>query len=72
MHGAKTEALSGRTAEQTEIVHGDILEPDSLRKALTGVTAALPKEVTNAPRCEPNRHFETPQPANEVEGKRAA
>jgi uncharacterized protein YbjT (DUF2867 family) len=28
------------TAEQTEIVRGDILEPDSLHEALAGVTAA--------------------------------
>jgi uncharacterized protein YbjT (DUF2867 family) len=34
------EALSGRTAEQTEIVHGDVLEPESLREAFAGVTAA--------------------------------
>src|SRR5213595_2253669 len=33
-------ALSGRTAEQTEIVHGDVLDPDSLDEALAGVTAA--------------------------------
>jgi uncharacterized protein YbjT (DUF2867 family) len=36
----RPEALSGRTAEQTEIVYGDILEPDSLREALAGVTVA--------------------------------
>jgi uncharacterized protein YbjT (DUF2867 family) len=36
----RPEALSGRAAEQTEIVRGDILEPDSLRQALAGVTAA--------------------------------
>jgi uncharacterized protein YbjT (DUF2867 family) len=36
----KPEALSGRTAEQTEIVQGDILEPDSLHEALAGVTTA--------------------------------
>jgi uncharacterized protein YbjT (DUF2867 family) len=33
-------ALSGRTAEQTEIVHGDVLDPDSLHEALAGITAA--------------------------------
>jgi uncharacterized protein YbjT (DUF2867 family) len=37
----RPEALSGRTAEQTEIVYGDILEPDSLCDALVGVTAAF-------------------------------
>ena len=36
----RPEALSGRTAEQTEIVYGDVLEPDSLREALAGITAA--------------------------------
>jgi uncharacterized protein YbjT (DUF2867 family) len=36
----RPEALSGRTAEQTEIVQGDVLEPDSLHEALTGVTVA--------------------------------
>src|SRR5690349_12562869 len=36
----RPEALSGRTAEQTEIVHGDVLEPGSLREAFSGVTAA--------------------------------
>src|SRR6266516_4857303 len=36
----RPEALSGRTAEQTEIVHGDVLEPESLREAFAGVTAA--------------------------------
>jgi uncharacterized protein YbjT (DUF2867 family) len=36
----RPEALSGRTAQQTEIVRGDVLEPDSLQKPMTGVTAA--------------------------------
>jgi uncharacterized protein YbjT (DUF2867 family) len=36
----RPEALSGRTAQQTEIVRGDVLEPDSLHRALAGVTAA--------------------------------
>ncbi|HEX6702491.1 MAG TPA: SDR family oxidoreductase [Gaiellaceae bacterium] len=36
----RPEALSGRVAAQTEIVHGDILEPDSLHEALAGVTVA--------------------------------
>ena len=36
----RPEALSGRAAAQTEIVYGDILEPDSLREALAGVTVA--------------------------------
>src|SRR6266540_4550843 len=36
----RPEALSGRTAEQTEVVYGDVLEPDSLAEALTGVSAA--------------------------------
>src|SRR6185312_2625609 len=34
----RPEVLSGRAAEQTEIVHGDILDPDSLHDALAGVT----------------------------------
>jgi uncharacterized protein YbjT (DUF2867 family) len=36
----RPEALSGRTAEQTEIVYGDVLEPASLVEALKGVTVA--------------------------------
>jgi uncharacterized protein YbjT (DUF2867 family) len=36
----RPEALSGRTAEQTEIIYGDVLEPESLQEALAGVTAA--------------------------------
>ena len=36
----RPEALSGRTAGQTEIVRGDVLEPDTLREPLAGVTAA--------------------------------
>jgi uncharacterized protein YbjT (DUF2867 family) len=36
----RPEALTGRAAEQTEIVYGDIFEPDSLDAALAGVTAA--------------------------------
>src|SRR6266487_1005437 len=36
----RPEALSGRTAEQTEIVHGDVLEPESLHEVFAGVTAA--------------------------------
>jgi uncharacterized protein YbjT (DUF2867 family) len=36
----RPETLSGRAAEQTEIVRGDIFEPDSLREALAGVTVA--------------------------------
>jgi uncharacterized protein YbjT (DUF2867 family) len=36
----RPEALSGRTAEQTEIVRGDVLDPDSLHEPLAGVTAA--------------------------------
>jgi uncharacterized protein YbjT (DUF2867 family) len=36
----RPEALSGRTAEQTEVVFGNVLEPDSLRAALAGVTVA--------------------------------
>jgi len=36
----RPEALSGRTAQQTEVVHGDVLEPDSLHEALTGVAVA--------------------------------
>jgi uncharacterized protein YbjT (DUF2867 family) len=36
----RPEALSGRATEQTEIVYGDVLEPDSLQGAFTGVTAA--------------------------------
>src|SRR6476620_12075731 len=36
----RPEVLSGRAAEQTEIVHGDVLEPDSLQEAFAGVAAA--------------------------------
>jgi uncharacterized protein YbjT (DUF2867 family) len=36
----RPEVLSGRAAAQTEIVRGDILDPDSLREALAGVTTA--------------------------------
>ncbi len=36
----RPEALSGRTQEQTEIVHGDVLDPASLQEALAGVTVA--------------------------------
>src|SRR6476660_3040669 len=36
----RPEVLSGRAADQTEIVHGDILDPDSLHEALAGVTTA--------------------------------
>src|SRR6202795_1884269 len=36
----RPETLSGRAAEQTEIVRGDVLEPDSLHEALAGVTTA--------------------------------
>jgi len=36
----RPEALSGRTAVQTEVVWGDVLEPDSLDEALAGVTTA--------------------------------
>jgi uncharacterized protein YbjT (DUF2867 family) len=36
----RPEVLSGRAAAQTEIVRGDILDPDSLQEALAGVTAA--------------------------------
>jgi uncharacterized protein YbjT (DUF2867 family) len=36
----RPEALSGRAAAQTEIVRGDVLEPDSLRDAFSGVSVA--------------------------------
>src|SRR6476620_12080412 len=36
----RPEVLLGRAAEETEIVHGDILDPDSLHDALAGVTTA--------------------------------
>ncbi|HEU5212024.1 MAG TPA: SDR family oxidoreductase [Gaiellaceae bacterium] len=36
----RPETLSGRAAEQTEVVYGDVLEPDSLDEALAGVTTA--------------------------------
>ena len=36
----RPETLSGRTAAQTEVVRGDVLEPDSLDEALAGVTNA--------------------------------
>jgi uncharacterized protein YbjT (DUF2867 family) len=37
----RPEALSGRAAAQTEIIRGDILDPDSLHEALAGVTTAF-------------------------------
>src|SRR5438876_6685441 len=36
----RPEALSGRTTDQTEIVYGDVLQPDRLQEAFAGVTAA--------------------------------
>jgi uncharacterized protein YbjT (DUF2867 family) len=36
----RPEALSGRTAAQTEIVRGDVLDPETLSEALSGVTTA--------------------------------
>jgi uncharacterized protein YbjT (DUF2867 family) len=36
----RPEALSGRKAEQTEVVYGDVLEPESLNEAFAGVTVA--------------------------------
>jgi uncharacterized protein YbjT (DUF2867 family) len=36
----RPETLSGRAAEQTEVVYGDVLNPDSLDEALAGVTTA--------------------------------
>jgi uncharacterized protein YbjT (DUF2867 family) len=36
----RPETLSGRAAAQTEVVYGDVLEPDSLHAALAGVTTA--------------------------------
>jgi uncharacterized protein YbjT (DUF2867 family) len=36
----RPETLSGRATEQTEIVYGDVLEPDCLEEAFAGVTAA--------------------------------
>ena len=36
----RPEALSGRTTNQTEVVYGDVLEPDCLQEAFAGVTAA--------------------------------
>jgi uncharacterized protein YbjT (DUF2867 family) len=36
----RPETLYGRTAAQTEVVRGDVLEPDTLREALSGVTSA--------------------------------
>jgi len=36
----RSEALAGRATEQTEIVYGDVLEPDCLQEAFAGVTAA--------------------------------
>jgi uncharacterized protein YbjT (DUF2867 family) len=36
----RPEALLGRVGERTEVVHGDILEPSSLRAALAGITTA--------------------------------
>jgi len=36
----RPETLSGRAAEETEVVCGDVLDPDSLDEALAGVTTA--------------------------------
>src|SRR5258705_14023273 len=36
----RPETLSGRTAAQTEVVRGDVLDPDSLNEALAGVTTS--------------------------------
>jgi uncharacterized protein YbjT (DUF2867 family) len=36
----RPETLSGRAAEQTEVLYGDILDPDSLNEALACVTTA--------------------------------
>jgi hypothetical protein len=36
----RAEALSGRTTSQTEIVYGEVLEPDCLHETFAGVTAA--------------------------------
>jgi uncharacterized protein YbjT (DUF2867 family) len=36
----RPETLSGRAAAQTEVVHGDVFEPDSLHEALAGITTA--------------------------------
>lgn len=36
----KPEKLSGKVAESTEIIRGDVLEPDSLAEALNGVSVA--------------------------------
>jgi uncharacterized protein YbjT (DUF2867 family) len=36
----RPDALSGRTARQTEIVYGDVLDPDSLHEPLAGVAIA--------------------------------
>ena len=36
----RPETLTGRVAEQTEVVYGDVLDLDSLGEALTGVTTA--------------------------------
>jgi len=36
----RPETMSGRAGEQTEVVYGDVLEPDSLQEAFAGVAAA--------------------------------
>src|SRR4029077_4803343 len=36
----RPQTMSGRTAEQTEVVYGDVLDADSLNAALAGVTTA--------------------------------
>jgi uncharacterized protein YbjT (DUF2867 family) len=36
----RPETMSGRAAEETEVVYGDVLDPDSLEAALAGVTTA--------------------------------
>ena len=36
----KPEKLSGKVAESTEIIRGDVLEPDFLAEALSGISVA--------------------------------
>jgi uncharacterized protein YbjT (DUF2867 family) len=55
----RPETLSGRTAQQTEIVRGDILDPDSLREALAGVATAyylVHSMASSGPFARADRH----------------
>jgi hypothetical protein len=62
------EALSERTAEQTEIVHGDVLGPESLPRE---VTPANELRGSGRPEVHPNSPLELVAPGRSVRGKAA-